>query len=131
MDAATITPGFERDAQRRSMQRMVGPIWRTVKLESETQNPGYAKHWAVGGSISLLYVECGHTYPRKMSAGVPKKSRCKDCERLRAGMVSTQDNGDGTETETTWCAETNLPRRVNRPNIAIDRPCKVEREDRP
>ena len=24
MDAATITPGFERDAQRRSMQRMVG-----------------------------------------------------------------------------------------------------------
>ena len=67
-------------------------IWREVLRSEEHRNPGFEKSWAVGGSIRLFLV-CGHEVSRKLSQGVPRRTRCRDCERVRASRSKRAVNG--------------------------------------
>lgn len=90
-------------------------IWREVLRSEEHRNPGFEKSWAVGGSIRLFLV-CGHEVSRKLSQGVPRRTRCRDCERVRGGSVGmTRDLKTNLLTVEDWDPERNLPRRITRP----------------
>lgn len=72
--ATPIAPGF----------------WRQVVKVTEHPNPGFEKHWAVGGS-KRLWLDCGHDGWCKMSRATPKRSKCRSCIALgNAGSVATR-----------------------------------------
>lgn len=87
------------------------PVWRTGVLLSESHNPGFGKHWAVGGFLRFRLDGCGHELTRKLSQGTPKRFRCQACERLRSGVKGRQRIGDGPWIEESWNDETGLPDR--------------------
>lgn len=91
----------------------MSPIWRNPVSQSDHHNPGYGKHWAVGGHRTLL-LDCGHSTARKLSAKIPLRVRCKECESRRDGSVQTLFHEDGSKTVETWDFETAMPKRVQK-----------------
>ncbi len=81
-------------------------IMRAIATHSTHMNPGAHKHWAVGGSLSLVLAECGHRQHRKLSLGLPLRGRvrCKECEALRDGSRPKQKIGDGPWIQYGWKA---------------------------
>lgn len=94
-------------------------IKRGIVSETRRLNAGAHKHWAVGGSITLVLAECGHTQYRKLSQGVPESRmvRCMECEDLRDGMLNgvtrSEGIGDGPMYKLGWNEELNLPTRTH------------------
>lgn len=84
---------------------------RDIATHSKRMNPGAHKHWAVGGSITMVLAECGHQEFRKLSQGLPKTNRvrCRQCTELANGAQTKTGNGDGTWTAWGWDPETRLP----------------------
>lgn len=98
---------------------MAKTIKRGIVSETRRLNTGAHKHWAVGGSITLVLAECGHTQYRKLSQGVPESRivRCMVCEELRdealQGVKHSEKIGDGPSYQLGWNAELNLPTRTH------------------
>lgn len=42
---------------------------------------GASRYTGYADKSIRLYLECGHDFSRKASHGVPKRARCRDCER--------------------------------------------------
>jgi hypothetical protein len=101
------------------MITMTKTIKRRIASETRHLNPGSRKHWAVGGSITLVLAECGHTQYRKLSRGVPESGlvRCLECEELRDAMLNgstrSQKLGDGPSYQLGWNEELGLPTRTH------------------
>lgn len=92
---------------------MLGP-WRKIVNAEMRPNPGYGKHWAVGGSYKLTY-ECGHVWAVKASQRIPKRSRCRTCAILMGGGVSTSfDVARRLAIEERWDAKAKLPSKTIR-----------------
>lgn len=91
-------------------------IWRQVVQTKSHCNPGYWKHWAVGGSYVLM-LECGHTGVKKFSQGVPKRMACRSCYSLKhyGGETKRFNLHARTVDVETWDPSTELPRRITRP----------------
>lgn len=68
-------------------------IRRKIVTVEKHMNPGWQKHWAVGGRYWFI-LECGHTHRRKISDGIPKTMivRCDDCIHLAKGGGTTRGN---------------------------------------
>jgi hypothetical protein len=89
---------------------MLKPIWRLVAKYESHYNPGYGSHWAVGGSNKIL-LSCGHDIYRKLSQKIPKKARCRDCEKLRDGCKVIWGNPPN-QVEEIWDHKTQMPKKV-------------------
>lgn len=88
------------------------PKWirRKITKTEKLMNPGWEKHWAVGG-IYRLTLECGHLNHRKISQGVPKTmmAKCDDCMRLRDGQSGTFYAAGGVLLNQKWNTELQWP----------------------
>ena len=94
--------------------------FRKVTKTKDCPNPGFEKHWAVGGS-RLCTLECGHEWPIKMSRKVPERMRCRDCGMLMSGAPRTSFNVRSRTAEVeTWNAETQMPVRTKRPMTSAE-----------
>lgn len=84
---------------------------RAIANHTRRLNQGARKHWAVGGSLSLVLAECGHEQHRKLSQGLPSggRVRCRECEALRDGHGSKMKMGDGPWIQYGWDADKGLP----------------------
>ena len=89
----------------------VNNVIREIVSHEKRMNPGHQKHWAVGGSITMVLADCGHQVSRKLSQGLPKTNRvrCPECTDLANGARIRTGNPDGTWTVWGWDYETNLP----------------------
>lgn len=116
-------PDPEKESQPGSSRR---PIWREVANETTHSNPGWEKSWAVGGN-RMLVLSCGHESWRKKSQAVPKKVRCRECERLRSGGRETLTLPDGRQVITTWDEETQMPRREHKQEPREEAPAPDQR----
>jgi hypothetical protein len=98
---------------------MAKTVKRKIVSEKRSLNPGANKHWAVGGSITLVLADCGHTQYRKLSRGVPESGvvRCLECEDLResvlTGSTRSEKIGDGPMYRLGWDFERELPTRTH------------------
>lgn len=93
---------------------MAKSITRPIASHSIRMNRGSHKHWAVGGSITLILAECGHDQGRKLSQGLPKtgRVRCRECEQLRDGVKSRTRAYGCPWVEHGWDEATGLPTRT-------------------
>lgn len=88
--------------------------WRKVIGTKFHPNPGYGKHWAVGGS-TMLKLECGHEWPIKASRPVPKRARCHECGNLLGGGTHSRfDLRAGVVHEERMDEATGMPKRMTR-----------------
>lgn len=97
-------------------------IWRKVVSTQTYYNPGYEKHWAVGGGC-VLTLECGHTKRIKLSQKRPCKVSCITCMNFRNGSIEWRDGVCEM-----WDEETKAPIKTKMTREEFEERCREIRE---